>query len=77
MAKDPAAAKSPEDEYRRKLDMCITDTIVKGGGGVLLGSLVSMLLIKRRWPITTGLGVGMGIAFANCQFALNPEKDGL
>ncbi|CAH1646331.1 unnamed protein product [Spodoptera littoralis] len=69
--------KDPEDSYRKKLDMCITDAIIKGGGGVLLGSLASVLIIKRRWPITTGLGIGMGISFANCQYALNNRTNSL
>lgn len=69
--------KDPEDSYRKKLDMCITDAIIKGGGGILLGSLASVLIVKRRWPITTGLGIGMGISFANCQYALNNRTNSL
>ncbi|XP_035436467.1 MICOS complex subunit Mic10 [Spodoptera frugiperda] len=68
---------NPEDIYRKKLDMCITDAIIKGGGGLLLGGLASVLIFKRRWPITTGLGIGMGISFANCEYALNNRTNSL
>ncbi|KAF9408486.1 hypothetical protein HW555_011843 [Spodoptera exigua] len=66
--------KDPEDIYRKNLDMCITDGIVKGGGGLLLGTLASVLIFKRRWPITTGLGIGMGISFANCHLKMKNSK---
>lgn len=47
------------------------------GGGLLLGGLASVLIFKRRWPITTGLGIGMGISFANCEYALNNRTNSL
>ncbi|CAB3234755.1 unnamed protein product [Arctia plantaginis] len=68
--------KSPEEIYAAKLDMCITDGIVKTGGGVLLGALTSVLFLgRRRWPLIAGMGVGIGLAYANCEYELNPKKD--
>lgn len=60
------------DDYSAKIDMCLTDGIVKTGSGVLLGGLASVLFLKRRrWPIIAGMGVGIGIAYANCEHELN------
>ncbi|KOB53759.1 UPF0327 protein [Operophtera brumata] len=64
-----------DDEYSAKLDMCLTDGIVKTGGGILLGTLTSILFLKRRrWPVIAGMGMGIGLAYANCEFELNPKK---
>ncbi|XP_034840022.1 MICOS complex subunit MIC10-like [Maniola hyperantus] len=64
-----------EDEFSAKLDMCLTDGIVKTGSGVLLGALSSVLFLRRRrWPIIAGMGMGIGIAYANCEYELNPKK---
>merc|ERR1712172_344894 len=49
-------------------DSCIADAVVKTGTGAALGSLVSLVLFKRKlWPITFGLGTGFGIGCSNCQ----------
>ncbi|CAH2238641.1 jg5387 [Pararge aegeria aegeria] len=54
-----------EDEYSAKLDMCLTDGIVKTGSGVLLGAVSSVLFLgRRRWPIIAGMGMGIGVWFA-------------
>ncbi|KAF3421168.1 hypothetical protein E2986_13849 [Frieseomelitta varia] len=45
-----------EDEIGRKWDRCFTDAIFKFG---------------RKWPIITGGGFGLGMAYANCQEDLN------
>lgn len=49
--------------------ICVT------GGGILLGTIASIFIFKRRWPITTGLGIGMGFSFANCQYDLNHRNN--
>ncbi|KAG6448650.1 MICOS complex subunit MIC10-like [Manduca sexta] len=65
----------PEDDYSAKLDMCLTDGIVKTGSGVLIGALTSVLFFRRRrWPIIAGMGMGIGLAYANCEFELNSKK---
>ncbi|XP_071876723.1 MICOS complex subunit Mic10 [Bombus fervidus] len=61
-----------EDEIGRKWDRCFTDAIFKFGGGILLGGVFSLFFFKRRkWPIITGGGFGLGMAYANCQEDLN------
>lgn len=45
------------------------------GSGVVLGALVSTLFMgRRRWPIIAGMGMGIGLAYANCEFELNPKS---
>ncbi|CAK1582319.1 unnamed protein product [Parnassius mnemosyne] len=64
-----------EDDYSAKLDMCLTDGIIKTGSGVALGALSSLLFLgRRRWPIIAGMGMGIGLAYANCENDLNPKK---
>ncbi|KAI8435374.1 hypothetical protein MSG28_003692 [Choristoneura fumiferana] len=71
-----AKGKNDADDYSAKLDMCLTDGIVKTGGGVLLGTMASMLFLgRRRWPIIAGMGMGIGLAYANCEYSLNPKKN--
>ncbi|EDS37028.1 conserved hypothetical protein [Culex quinquefasciatus] len=61
-----------EDQYGRKIDRCLTDTLIKFGGGLALGSVFSLLFFKRRaWPIIMGSGFGIGVAYTNCERALN------
>jgi len=58
----------PEDELGRKWDRCLTDGLLKFGGGILIGGLSSLVLFKRRkWPVILGSGFGMGLAFGNCE----------
>lgn len=59
----------------QKLDLCLTDGIVKAGSGALLGALSSVLFLgRRRWPVIAGLGIGIGVAYANCEYSLNDNK---
>ncbi|CAK1552661.1 unnamed protein product [Leptosia nina] len=45
-----------EEDYSAKLDKCLTDGIVKTGGGIVLGALTSVLFFKRRrWPVIAGM----------------------
>lgn len=49
---------------------CIRGSIP--GGGLALGSVFSLLFFKRRaWPIIMGSGFGIGVAYTNCERALN------
>ncbi|XP_062537397.1 MICOS complex subunit Mic10-like [Armigeres subalbatus] len=63
-----------EDQYGKKIDRCLTDTLIKFGGGLALGSVFSLLFFKRRaWPIIMGSGFGVGIAYTNCERSLNSK----
>ncbi|XP_067872894.1 MICOS complex subunit MIC10 [Heterodontus francisci] len=57
-----------EDEISKKVERCLADTVVKLGAGLGLGIVFSVVIFKRRvWPITFGAGMGIGMAYANCQ----------
>ncbi|XP_015605128.1 MICOS complex subunit Mic10 [Cephus cinctus] len=61
-----------ENEIGRKWDRCFTDAVLKLGGGLFLGSVFSLLFFKRkRWPIITGAGFGLGMAYSNCEKDIN------
>ncbi|XP_065092528.1 MICOS complex subunit Mic10-like [Ochlerotatus camptorhynchus] len=63
-----------EDQYGKKIDRCLTDTLIKFGGGLALGSVFSLLFFKRRaWPIIMGSGFGVGMAYTNCERSLNSK----
>ncbi|KAF6208725.1 hypothetical protein GE061_014464, partial [Apolygus lucorum] len=41
-------------------------------GGILVGAVSSLIIFKRRsWPIITGAGFGLGLAYGNCERSLN------
>uniref|UniRef100_A0A224XZQ3 MICOS complex subunit MIC10 n=1 Tax=Panstrongylus lignarius TaxID=156445 RepID=A0A224XZQ3_9HEMI len=57
-----------EDELGKKWDRCIADTMLKFGGGLLMGGLTSLILFKRKkWPVFVGAGFGVGLAYGNCE----------
>ncbi|BES96209.1 UPF0327 protein C1orf151-like [Nesidiocoris tenuis] len=57
-----------EDELGKRWDRCIADGLLKVGGGVLVGAVSSLIIFKRRsWPIITGTGFGLGLAYGNCE----------
>ncbi|XP_034242484.1 MICOS complex subunit Mic10-like [Thrips palmi] len=61
-----------EDEPGRKWDKCVTDAVLKTGGGVAIGAVCSVLFFSRKgWPLLFGGGFGVGMAYANCERALN------
>ncbi|KPJ00175.1 UPF0327 protein C1orf151 [Papilio xuthus] len=64
-----------DDDLSAKLDLCLTDGIIKTGGGIALGAITSVLFLgRRRWPIIAGMGMGIGLAYSNCENELNPSK---
>ncbi|XP_055336230.1 MICOS complex subunit Mic10-like [Paramacrobiotus metropolitanus] len=67
-----------EDELGKKWDRCLSDGLIKVGGGVAIGGLLSLLFFKRRaWPILFGTGAGFGMSYSNCQNAFhNPYQAG-
>ncbi|XP_061745950.1 MICOS complex subunit MIC10 [Nerophis ophidion] len=57
-----------ENELGQKWDRCLADGVIKLGTGLSLGMVFSVIFFKRRtWPITLGSGLGVGMAYANCQ----------
>ncbi|KAF7992696.1 hypothetical protein HCN44_005040 [Aphidius gifuensis] len=60
-----------EDQIGRKWDHCFADAVIKLGGGIVVGSVVSLLFFRRRWPIVVGGGFGLGMAFSNCENEIN------
>ncbi|XP_052865140.1 MICOS complex subunit Mic10-like [Anopheles cruzii] len=64
-----------EDQYGKKIDRCLTDTLLKFGAGFAIGGVLSLLFFKRRsWPILTGSAFGIGVAYDNCERSLNASK---
>ncbi|OXU30779.1 hypothetical protein TSAR_008773 [Trichomalopsis sarcophagae] len=60
-----------EEEIGRKWDRCFADAVFKLGGGIFLGSVVSLLFFRRKWPIIAGAGFGLGKAYSNCEKDIN------
>ncbi|XP_032744135.1 MICOS complex subunit Mic10-like [Rattus rattus] len=60
-----------ESELGRKWDGCMADAVLKLGTGFGLGIkgiVFSLTFFKRRmWPLAFGSGVGLALAYSNCQ----------
>jgi len=63
---------APEDRLRENLNRCLSDSLVKGFGGLVIGSVVTLLFFRRRiWPVWLGTGFGVGMAYRGCEKELN------
>ncbi|XP_011500834.1 PREDICTED: MICOS complex subunit Mic10-like [Ceratosolen solmsi marchali] len=60
-----------EEEIGKKWDRCVTSALVKLGAGTFVGSIISLLFIRRKWPIVTGAGFGLGSAYTTCHKEIN------
>ncbi|CAF1144269.1 unnamed protein product [Rotaria sordida] len=64
-----------ENKNGEKWDRCLTDSIIKTASGLALGFVFSAILFKRRpWPVFLGTGIGIGMAYSNCQNDLRLSK---
>ncbi|WFD30372.1 Mitochondrial inner membrane organizing system component [Malassezia sp. CBS 17886] len=62
-----------EDVLNRKMDLCLSNAIVKTGIGFSAGVVLSVLLLRRRaWPVWLGTGFGLGSAYTDCERSFNP-----
>ncbi|XP_020914003.1 uncharacterized protein LOC110251615 [Exaiptasia diaphana] len=63
-----APIRKSEEEVGRIWDRCFVDTSIKAASGTLVGSIFSLIFFKRKaWPITLGLGIGIGAGYTNCR----------
>ncbi|KPU74866.1 uncharacterized protein Dana_GF27812 [Drosophila ananassae] len=64
-----------EDKIGRRLDRCVSDAVVKGCGGLIIGLAMSVIFFKRRpWPALLGTGFGIGVAYRTCEKEVNLFK---
>jgi len=64
---------SSEDISGRKIDVCLSNAILKTGMGIGVGVLTSVFLLRRRaFPVWLGSGFGLGSAYTDCQITFNP-----
>lgn len=49
-----------ETSLERKWDNCAKDALLKTSAGAGIGLVFTFLLRNKRWPLTLGLGVGLG-----------------
>ncbi|CAG2164209.1 unnamed protein product [Oppiella nova] len=61
-----------EDQLGRQWDKFISNSVLKMGTGVIIGSVFSLLVFRRRvWPLVFGSGIGLGFASNQLQTDLN------
>ncbi|EDW74446.1 uncharacterized protein Dwil_GK19385 [Drosophila willistoni] len=59
---------SPKQEESAATDKCLADVLMKGGSGMLIGSVITLCFSRpRTYPIWLGLGFGIGLAYDCCQ----------
>ncbi|XP_034650041.1 MICOS complex subunit Mic10 [Drosophila subobscura] len=64
VAETSASAASNRDTK----DKCITDFVMKGASGMIIGTLFTVLYTRpRTYPIWLCMGIGMGLAYDCCQ----------
>ena len=70
----PSQITRSEDVLGEKWDRCLVDAGIKIAGGLVVGSVFSLLFFKRRsWPLIFGIGSGFGMGYQNCQNEFNKK----
>jgi len=63
-----------EEILSQKMDLCLSNALVKTGLGLGTGIVLSVLLFRRRtFPVWLSTGAGLGSAYTDCQIAFNPS----
>ncbi|KAJ3075478.1 hypothetical protein HDU98_007976 [Podochytrium sp. JEL0797] len=63
-----------QEVLSRKMDQCLSNTILSTGLGVSAGILASVLFFRRKtWPIAFSTGIAVGIASNDCSRSFNPD----
>ncbi|KAJ3294873.1 DUF543-domain-containing protein [Rhizoclosmatium globosum] len=63
-----------QEELSRKMDQCLSNTVISTGLGLSAGIVASVLFFKRKsWPIAFSTGVAVGIASNDCSRSFNPN----
>ncbi|EDV95235.1 MICOS complex subunit Mic10 [Drosophila grimshawi] len=64
-----------EEQPGKMFDRCLANGIIKGGGGLIIGTVISLLFLRRRvWPMLIGTGFGIGVAYNACEKDLKSIK---
>ncbi|XP_053615552.1 MICOS complex subunit Mic10-like [Plodia interpunctella] len=64
--------KTDRRDFEERYSACFIDFGVKTVAGLLIGSMMgSFFLLGKRWPTYIGGGVGLGMAYSNCENSLN------
>ncbi|XP_030369682.1 MICOS complex subunit Mic10 [Scaptodrosophila lebanonensis] len=72
MSHAPQTKPPCQSEHSKINDKCIADVVMKGGSGILIGSVLTLCFTRpRTYPIWMGLGFGLGLAYDCCQARWN------
>ncbi|XP_052744417.1 MICOS complex subunit Mic10-like [Bicyclus anynana] len=60
-------------DFEERYNACFTDFGLKIVAGMLIGSMLGGFFMHgyRRWPTCIGAGLGLGMAYSNCENSLN------
>ncbi|OAF69672.1 hypothetical protein A3Q56_02559 [Intoshia linei] len=57
----PVIKMSGEERFRHSMKCKLIATLITTGIGTGIGGLFSLILKRKRWPITLGFGIGLGM----------------
>ncbi|KAI9151220.1 Mitochondrial inner membrane organizing system component [Blastocladiella emersonii ATCC 22665] len=74
MNSEAGAAIPAEEVLARKWDRCLSNFVLKVGAATSVGIVTSVLLFRKRtWPVALSSGIGLGIAYEQCQRSFDPN----